>query len=257
MTRRRILAATKTLLLAAILATTNLHQHVAAVMESRLWAAETAKPRSVAADFVSADTLVDKALRAMGGAEEIVFVIRDLCSAYQWYATFGEYADEAKYIHAPDGSQLCKLNLRTRQVAVLLDDPQGGFRDPRVHYDGGKVLFAYRPGGTHHYHLCEINVDGSGFRQLTFGDCDDVDPAYLPDGGIVFASSRCHRFVACNRVPAAVIHRMDADGGNIRCLSANTISEDRPAVLPDGRARRGIGFDRRRFLDYCLRSCSC
>ena len=36
----------------------------------------------------------------MDGAEEIVFVVRDLCSAYQWYATFGEYADEAKYIHA-------------------------------------------------------------------------------------------------------------------------------------------------------------
>ena len=118
---------------------------------------------------------------------------------------------------------------------MLVDDPQGGFRDPRVHYDGGKILFAYRPGGTHHYHLCEINVDGTGFRQLTSGDCDDVDPAYLPDGGIVFASSRCNRFVACNRVPAAIIYRMDADGGNIRCLSANTISEDRPAVLPDGR----------------------
>ncbi len=179
--------------------------------------------------------LVAKALKAMGGAEEIVFVVRDLCPAYQWYATFGEYADEETFIHAPDGSQLCKINLRTRQVTVLMDDPRGGFRDPRVHYDGGKILFAYRAGGTHHYHLCEINVDGSGFRQLTSGECDDVDPAYLPDGGIVFSSSRCNRFVACNRVPAAIIYRMDADGGNIRCLSANTISEDRPAVLPDGR----------------------
>ncbi len=235
MTRRWIFAATKTLVLAAILATTSLHQNVAAVLESPVWAADAGKPRSGRPDSGSAGTLVDKALQAMGGAEEIVFVVRALSSAYQWYATFGEYADEAKFIHAPDGSQLCKLNLRTRQVTVLLDDPQGGFRDPRVHYDGGKILFAYRPGGTHHYHLCEINVDGTGFRQLTFGDCDDVDPAYLPDGGIVFASSRCNRFVACNRVPAAVIYRMDADGGSIRCLSANTISEDRPAVLPDGR----------------------
>jgi len=179
--------------------------------------------------------LVAKALQAMDGAEEIVFAVRDLCSAYQWYATFGEYADEQKFIHAPDGSRLCKLNLRNRQLTVLLDDPKGGFRDPRVHYDGDRILFAYRRGGTHHYHLCEINVDGSGFRQLTFGDCDDVDPAYLPDGGIIFASSRCNRFVACNRVPTAVLYRMDADGGNILRLSANAISDDRPAVLPDGR----------------------
>ncbi|NLX98016.1 MAG: hypothetical protein GXY83_17785 [Rhodopirellula sp.] len=253
MMRRLIRRATTALLLAAM----SLHLHVAAVLERPARATDTGEPSSDRPASVGADTLVGKALRAMDGAEEIVFVVRDLCSAYQWYATFGEYADEAKYIHAPNGSQLCNLNRRTRQVTVLLDDPQGGFRDPRVHYDGGKVLFAYRPSGTHHYHLCEINVNGSGFRQLTSGDCDDVDPAYLPDGGIVFASSRCHRFVACNRVPAAIIYRMDADGGNIRCLSANTISEDRPAVLPDGRARRGIGFDRRRFLDYCLRSCSC
>ncbi|MBN2562469.1 MAG: hypothetical protein JXQ75_16205, partial [Phycisphaerae bacterium] len=169
------------------------------------------------------------------GAEEIAFVVRDLCSAYQWYATFGEYADEEKFIHAPDGSRLCKLNLRTRKLTVLLDDPRGGFRDPRVHYDGDKILFAYRNGGAHHYHLCEINVDGSGLRQLTFGDYDDVDPAYLPDGGIIFASSRCNRFIPCNRVPTGLLYRMDADGGNILCLSANTISEDRPAVLPDGR----------------------
>ncbi len=231
MKQRLILAATAVLFYAAM----RFHPGGAEVLDSRTRAAEMDGARPAASDSAAAGTLVNKALQAMDGAEEIVFVVRDLCSAYQWYATFGEYADETKFIHAPDGSQLCKLNLRTGQVTVLLDDPRGGFRDPRVHYDGGKILFAYRRGGTHHYHLCEINVDGSGFRQLTSGDCDDLDPAYLPDGGIVFASSRCNRFVACNRVPAAIIYRMDADGGNIRCLSANTISEDRPAVLPDGR----------------------
>ena len=231
MKQRLILAATVALLTVAMV----VHPQVAAVLNTSAWAAETGTPGSDGSASAGAGTLVGKALQAMGGTEEVVFVVRDLCPAYQWYATFGEYADEAQFIHAPDGSQLCKLNLRTGQVTVLMDDPKGGFRDPRVHYDGQKILFAYRPGGTHHYHLCEINVDGSGFRQLTSGDYDDVDPAYLPDGGIIFASSRCKRFVACNRVPAAIIYRMDGDGGNIRCLSANTISEDRPAVLSDGR----------------------
>ncbi|MBN2291430.1 MAG: hypothetical protein JXM70_03335 [Pirellulales bacterium] len=187
------------------------------------------------AESTDKSSLVEKTLKAMGDAEEIVFVVRGLCAATQTYATFGEYADEEKYIHAPDGSQLCKLNLRTGKVTVLLDDPKGGYRDPRVHYDGGKILFSYRKGGTHHYHLCEINIDGSDFRQLTFGKRDDVDPVYLPDGGIIFSSSRCNRFIPCNRVPTAIIHRMDAGGGNIQCLSANTLLEDRPAVLPDGR----------------------
>ena len=230
MKQRLILVATLTLLSLAMSSQTRL----AGLLGNAARAADTTATKSDS-PAAGASTPVDKALQAMGGAEEIVFVVRDLCPAYQWYATFGEYADEAQFIHAPDGSQLCKLNLRTRQVTVLLDDSQGGFRDPRVHYDGEKILFAYRRGGTHHYHLCEIKVDGTGFRQLTSGDCDDVDPAYLPGGGIVFSSSRCNRFVACNRVPAAIIYRMDDDGGNIRCLSANTISEDRPAVLPDGR----------------------
>ena len=193
----------------------------------------------------SKPNLVKKALEAMNGAEEVVFAVRDLCVATQCYATFGEYADEQKQVHAPDGSQLCKINLRTKKVTVLLDDPKGGIRDPRVHYDGGKILFSYRKGGSHHYHLCEINVDGSGLRQLTSGDCDDVDPAYLPDGGIIFSSSRCNRFIPCNRVQAAIIYRMDADGSNVQCLSANGLLEDRPAVLPDGR----IIYTRWEYLD--------
>lgn len=208
---------------------------VVIALSTTTWAAEVSQPKPTSLIPASGTTLVDKAMQAMGGAQEIVFAVRDLCSAYQCYATFGEYADEEKFIYAPDGSQLCKLNLRTRKVAVLLDDPKGGIRDPRVHYDGGKILFSYRKGGTHHYHLCEINTDGSGFKQLTFGDYDDVDPAYLPDGGIIFSSSRCKRFIPCNRVQTAILYRMNADGSNIACLSANVLLEDRPAVLPDGR----------------------
>ncbi len=202
------------------------------VLAGTTWAAKVDPPKTKPAEKPD---LVEKALGLMDGAEEIVFAVRDFCAASQCYATFGEYADEQKFIHAPDGSQLCKLNLRTGKLITLLDDPKGTIRDPRVHYDGGKILFSYRKGGTHHYHLCEINTDGTNFKQLTFGDRDDVDPTYLPDGGIVFSSSRCNRFIPCNRVPTAIIYRMDADGKNIQCLSANTLLEDRPAVLPDGR----------------------
>ena len=210
---------------------------------------ETAKPKAMSAvrPFSPAGepALVEKALQAMGGAEEIVFAVRELCSAGQCYATFGVYSNEQEFVHAPDGARLCKLNLRTRQVTVLLNDPRGGVRDPRVHYDGGKILFSYRKGGTHHYHLCEINTDGSGSRQLTFGDWDDVDPAYLPDGGIVFASTRGSRFVPCNRVQVGILYRVDADGGNLQCLSASTLPDDRPAVLPDGR----VMYTRWEYLD--------
>ena len=213
---------------------------ISVVLGSTAMGEEAAKPKAT-----SDGALVQRALEAMGGAEEIVFVVRGLCSAGQCYATFGEYSDDLKSVHAPDGARLCKLNLRTGKVAVLLEDAEGGVRDPRMHYDGGKILFSYRKGGTKHYHLSEIKIDGSGFRQLTFGDWDDVDPVYLPDGGIIFASTRGSRFIACNRVQTAILYRMDADGGNMLCLSASTLLEDRPAVLPDGR----VLYTRWEYLD--------
>ncbi len=184
----------------------------------------------------TASDLVEKALVAMDGAEEIVFAVRGLYGDGHYYANFGHWSlDPNRMMYGPGGSRLCKLNLRTKRLTVLLDDAEGSVRDPRVHYDGGKVLFSYRKGGTKHFHLYEINTDGTDLKELTSGPWDDIEPAYLPDGGIVFPSSRCKRFVACWYTPVATLHRMDADGGNLRILSSNIVHENTPAVLPDGR----------------------
>jgi hypothetical protein len=137
--------------------------------------------------------------------------------------------------YGPDGGKLCGLNLRTGELRVLLDDPGGGVRDPHVHYDGRKILFSYRKTGSIHYHLYEIGVDGTGLRQLTDGPADDIEPIYLPDGDILFCSSRCNRFVQCWFTPVAVRYRCDKDGGNVRLISANVEHDNTPWMLPDGR----------------------
>ena len=100
----------------------------AAVPGNAAVAADIASPRSDRPTSAGAGTLVDKALQAMDGAEEIVFVIRDLSSAYQWYATFGEYADEQKHIYPTGGSRLCRLDLHSATYGAV-----GGFpgRIPR------------------------------------------------------------------------------------------------------------------------------
>lgn len=195
--------------------------------------------------------LVKMALKLMDGAEEVVFAERALYSDGHYYANFGGWSDDPnKFLRPPDGSRLLKLNLRTKQLTVLLDDPKGNIRDPRVHYDGGRILFAYRKGGTRHYNLYEVNTDGTGLRQVTFGEWDDTDPAYLPDGGIIFVSSRGRRFIPCNHVQAAILYRVDADGGNMLCLSANSVRDDRPAVLPDGR----VIYTRWEYVDSAIGS---
>ena len=120
-------------------------------------------------------------------------------------------------------------------MTTILEDKEGAVRDPVVHYDAEKILFSYRKGGTPFYHLYEINLDGSDLRQLTDGPYDDIEPCYLPDGGIVFVSSRCKRWVNCWLTKVANMHRCDADGGNIRQISANIEQDNTPWPLPDGR----------------------
>lgn len=174
------------------------------------------------------------------GATDLVFAVRPVLPEH-WYANFGYYAAGGpSYFGNPnrlyrDGGRLCRLELATGRVTVLLDDPQGGVRDPQVHYDGRTMVFAYRPGGTDNYHLYAIQSDGTGLRQLTSGPFDDIEPAYLPDGGIVFVSSRCQRWVNCWTTQVAVLHRCDADGGNLHALSSNNEHDNTPWPLPDGR----------------------
>ena len=171
----------------------------------------------------------------MAGVDEIVFACRQLNYDGHWYANFGYYAENADRKAYRAMGRLCKLNLRTGQVTVLLDDPQGAVRDPQVHYDGAKILFSYRKGGTENYHLYEINADGTALKQLTDGPFDDIEPTYLPDGAIVFCSSRCHRWVGCWLTHVAILYRCDADGSNIRPISSNNEHDNTPWPLPDGR----------------------
>jgi len=122
---------------------------------------------------------------------QIVFAVRQPGKDPHYYANFGYFAFDTRRKAYGEGGRLCRLNLQTGQTTVLVDDPQGAVRDPQVHYTGRKILFAYRKGQTPNYHLYEIQADGSGLRQLTDGPWDDIEPAYLPDGGIIFCSSGC------------------------------------------------------------------
>ncbi|MHC4744609.1 MAG: HzsA-related protein, partial [Planctomycetota bacterium] len=181
-------------------------------------------------------SLLEKVLSGpMRDAETIVFACRQAGRDGHWYANFGYFAENTDRQAYGAMGRLCKLNLRTGQVTVLLEDKSGGVRDPQVHYDGRKILFSYRKGGTDPYHLYEINIDGTGLKQLTDGDYDDFEPTYMPDGTIVFCSARCKRWVNCWLTQVAVLYRCEADGSNIRELSSNNEHENTPWPLPDGR----------------------
>ena len=192
--------------------------------------------RGIAAAVADARSVLCEAVIPVLGTEEIVFAVRDPGRDGHWYANFGYWcSDPSRKVYCPGGSRLAKLNLRTGEVTNLLADKDGAFRDPQVHYDGSKLIVSYRKGGTDHYNLYEVGVDGKGLRQLTSGPVDDIEPTYLPDGDIIFCSSRCNRWVNCWHTPVAILYRCGPDGNDIRPLSSNVEHDNTPWPLPDGR----------------------
>ncbi|MCP4645244.1 MAG: hypothetical protein GY851_32680 [bacterium] len=153
----------------------------------------------------------------------------------------------------------------------------GSFLRPTLSFDGRKVLFAWcrhyeRLQGEQDklnkanvpedafYQLFEMNVDGTGLRRLTQGKYDNFDGRYLPDGRIVFLSTRRGQAIQCGIESAAesatsddladvyvrcgggperpvavyTLHTMDADGGNLLAISPFEMFEWTPSVAHDG-----------------------
>jgi len=169
------------------------------------------------------------------GVHALVFATRTQQPDGHWYANFGYYAPDANRKAYGHGGRLVRLDLDTGATRVLVDDPAGAVRDPAVHYDGHTIVFAWRQGGTDPFHLYTIQADGTGLKQLTDGPYDDFEPCWLPDGGLVFVSSRGRRWVNCWLTQVAIVHRCDADGRHLRQLSANLEQDNTPWVLADGR----------------------
>lgn len=140
----------------------------------------------------------------------------------------------------PDGS-LANLTGELKTDAI--------YRDPDLSFDAQNVLFSYKPDRPTPCRIYEIGVDGNGLRQITDSEYDDVDPCHLPDGKILFVSTRCRRVTLChNAFTVSVLHTMDADGSNIRCISRNTVHDFRPSVMPNGQ----ITFTRWEYVDKHL-----
>ncbi len=128
----------------------------------------------------------------------------------------------------------------TVRPIVSADTPEtlgaGVYRDPDIAWDGATIVFAYKPEQNAVTSVYEVGVDGTGLTRLTESDkYHDITPAYLPDGRIVFSSTRPKALVPCFNSGVDTLHAMNADGSGIRSISSNNVTEFDPAILPDGR----------------------
>ncbi len=136
-------------------------------------------------------------------------------------------------------------SFRTRDLTP--DFPPGSYQHLDVSPDGRRLLFAYCRAETtprdrtqhpdRHYHLYELDVASAAVRAVTDGPYDDIAPRYLPDGSLMFVSTRRGGYHRCGRGPCATytLAHVQADGSNPRPVSFHETHEWDPAVLHDGR----------------------
>ncbi|GAB4211163.1 MAG: hypothetical protein OHK0022_45400 [Roseiflexaceae bacterium] len=129
---------------------------------------------------------------------------------------------------------------------------------PDVSYDGSTIVFAGLPQGSYEneparnpgaWRIYSIRTDGSSLRQVTNSDMqldlaqfgpaagglapyDDTDPAWLPDGRIVFASTRWPSFAQYSGVRTTNLHVVRDDGSDLRRITAERNGADRPLIDP-------------------------
>jgi len=119
----------------------------------------------------------------------------------------------------------------------IFHDAGGAIFDMNVSYDARTLLFTFRRAQEDNWHLYEIPVEPGASarpRQITSGPYHDVWPAELPDGRLVFASTRVRSFNVCAQELSACLFVADRDGSNIRQITVNTLNDISPQVLPNG-----------------------
>jgi hypothetical protein len=132
-------------------------------------------------------------------------------------------------------------------------------QSPDVNFDATKIVFAGattldRDSADYGWRLYEINVDGSGFHQLTFSDRNivipnadqfgnqetygryhDLFPAYLADGRIVFTSSRYPSRAHYDERASFNLYIINNIGSGLHRITTERGGLLHPTPLPDGR----------------------
>lgn len=139
-------------------------------------------------------------------------------------------------------SQLCRMTINadgTVSTEVLLDCPEGVVRDPCVSYDGGKLAFSMRRtshDGDDDFHLYTMDLADGSVRQITFGaGTADMEPQWLPDGTLLFTSTRCVFSAPCWWSSVCNLYTCDAEGRYIRRLGSDHGHTVFPHMMDDGR----------------------
>lgn len=201
---------------------------------------------------------------AAQGIDYPIVVCRMPVAGNSFRNAFPDAANFSLYIG--QGTDLCIVHPDGAEELLFEAGPLGACADPVVSYDGKTVFFTYfvdpqdintqRGVSKKPAHIWKIDVATKVATQLTFGvdtsfmdTAHQVDPQYsvfdvaplpLPDGRLLFLSSReaCMTSTGTSvaQFPAMKFWRMNADGSNMEPMERFTQGAcQHPFILKDGR----------------------
>jgi hypothetical protein len=184
----------------------------------------------------------------------LLFVKRHSYSGIHIYDTYYKWPPGGGGIYVLENPSAPRSQWKVRPVIDRSTPGTLGFgvyTHPELSWDAKKLLFCFKGEPNGSTSIFEIGVDGRGLRRISDptpscncykgsqGGQHDIAPAYLPDGRIVFLSTRPSGLVPCNNTGVAILHVMNADGSDMHPISVNNVNEFDPSILPDGRILLG------------------
>jgi hypothetical protein len=148
-------------------------------------------------------------------------------------------------IRNPDASITTLIDSTISFNGISLIDVQ----QPCVNWDGNKILFSGIENRDSSWRIYEIRKDGTGFRKITFTDriidlsqfgaasfrfqkYEDIDPVYLPDGKIVFASTRFPCISQYGSALTTNLFIIDSTGSNVFRITTEKNGAEKPTIDP-------------------------
>ena len=120
-------------------------------------------------------------------------------------------------------------------VERALYEAKGGLvGSPTVSHDGKVVWFSIVPPGEKFWRIGKMMIDSGRVETVGSGPHHDFDPEPLPDGRIVFSSTRIGNREEYHGNLARSLFVMNADGSGVRAITHHIVGDMEPRVTADG-----------------------
>ena len=154
---------------------------------------------------------------------------------------------EKRHLTWQPGADLCRLTINpdgSIADTVLLHSDKGFIRDPALSYDAKTLAFAMRDSfDKDDFDLYLMDLASGKVTQITKpitkgGVCYPINnlyPCFLPNGRILFQSTRCGQLDPCGWDQTGTFYTMNPDGTDINRIAYDQVTTMSPFVLEDGR----------------------